>query len=885
MKKLLIILTIGFSPLLLFSQSPLDERLSIDLENESLENALYELLEQAESGISFNNDLIPEDKFITIRATDKTLREILNTLLSGTNLTYQVIGAQVVIKRKPPSKRKFTISGFVEDLESGERLIGANVYENIKQKGATTNEYGFFSLTLTEGSNNLVSSYLGYQMEVQPIELQGNMNIIFKLKSAYLTEVIVRATNDSVLIESENLSIENLAIENFQRLPGVGGEADIVRSIQSLPGIQSGADGFGGLSIRGGDVDQNLFLLDGVPVYNSLHAVGVYSIYNTSAVKGATLLKGSFPAKYGGRVSGVLDVQTKEGNNKKHVAETDFGLTSGKISVEGPIIKDKASYFISGRRAFFDFYSIPVTTRLRDRDSIDGYIGYFFYDFNAKANIQLNEKDRIFLSFYTGRDDFRDVKRESITDGTNTVILRNTQDVIWGNEILSFRWNRVFNHKLFGNANFTYSRYYYDSKQFVELSFFGGNDLLLRDAVFFKYLSNNKDLAARFDFDYHHNENHLISFGLSAIRHRFSPGVISIDEATQIDTIDIETVGERNREPLESYEFDAYIQDEVKFGEFLHANIGLRFSTMGVKEKTYFSLQPRMTLKFFPEKDFSLSLSVSKVTQHLHLLSPSSVGLPKDIWVSSTSRIEPQQSWQFVTGFDLNLGKGFSFGMEGYYKKMKNLISFNQVFLDNVNSFNWQDKVSIGKGWAYGVEMLFKMEREKTSGWLSYTLGKSERQFDDKINEGNKFPFRLDRRHNVNLVFLYKINPKIEFTASWQYATGSAFTLPTLEYLFTAEPQEEFQTPVFYLVPIVPDKNSRRLADYHHLDFGFNFYLKKRKLDHIIKVGAYNIYNRKNPLYISLRDRINDEGLIERELIQVSLLPIFPALRYILKFS
>jgi len=868
-----------------FAQSPLDVRLDFDVQDESLESALYLLIVRSEVSISFSNNSIPRNKLVSMNVQQERLEDILKTLLEDTRLKFELVGTQIVLLRKPAPepKRRFTISGFVENAESGERIIGANVYDDLGEIGTTTNEFGYYSLTLPESTSELMISYLGFQKVTHPLALKRNLTLNFELKPAFLDEVVITSTANRELIQAPQPNSEKLIMENVTRLPSLGGEPDVVRLLYSLPGVQTGADGFGGVSVRGGNVDQNLFLLDGVPVYNPLHGVGIYSIYNSSAIRSATFIKGSFPAKYGGRISSVLDVQTKEGSMKNYVVETDIGLTSGKLTVEGPLIKDKSSFFVSGRRAFLDFYSVPITSRIKRRSGIDGFISYFFYDFNAKLNYKLSKNDRVYLSFYKGGDSFSDINKQSGQIAPDTVFtLSDNQDVFWGNEIGSFRWNHIYGPKLFSNTTFTLSRYFYQLRDFFGLSTVGGSEDILKNDVLVRYNTDNNDLAAKIDFDYRPTKNHQIEFGSSLVRHRFQPGVASFSGAA-IDTADLSGVFEKN--PLRSFELDFYVQDEMSIGKNFKANLGLRTSAMGFVEKTYVSVQPRLAFQLFPEKKWSFHGAVSKLSQHLHLLSPSSIGLPKDLWVSSTARIKPQKSWQYEAGLDFKPQKGFQIGVEGYYKKMDNLLIFKDVFLTSVNSINWQNKVSIGKGWAYGVEFLLKKQTEKGSGWLSYTFAKSERQFDKEINRGNKFPFRLDRRHNLTLMVLRKIGKRAEFSGSWTFSTGSAFTLPLQEYEIVQSPKEPFPVGVN---PIIAQssrgRNSSRLPNYHRLDFGLNLYFKEKRALHAIRIGAYNAYNRKNPLFIRIRNRLQENGEVTKEVVQVSLLPIFPTLRYNVKF-
>jgi carboxypeptidase-like protein/TonB-dependent receptor-like protein len=868
------------------AQSPLDFKVSFHADNLPLKDALLLFAEQSNINLTFSSGLIPTEKRVTVHAEQKQVRTILDQMLAGTDVIYTTTGTQIVLLPHPvrSEARLYTLSGFISDAETGEKVAGAVVYKIAEQTGTYTNEYGYYSLILAEGRTRLLVSYLGYAPDTLTVILGNDRVQDIELGPAFLKEVLVNAVADSILLETRGPNIIRLNIEQIGKLSNLGGEADVLRTAYSLPGIQTGADGFGGIAVRGGNVDQNLFLLDGVPVYNATHGVGVFSIFNSSAIRSAKLLKGNFPAQYGGRISSVWDIQTKEGNSKHFQGEVDIGLSSGKLSLEGPLAKGRGSFFASGRRAFFDFYSVPFTTRLRSKDRVDGYISYFFNDLNLKSNFKLNAKNRIFLSYYQGLDDFRDVYEQSRLFQDTAVFLKDNEVVTWGNRVAALRWNHQYSAKVFGNTTLTYSKYFYESKDLVDLKTVRSKEQLLRNVLLLKYNSNVEDLMLKSDFDVSALERHRIRFGASAIRHQFQPGIISFDQATAIDSIIIDTLGEWNKVPLESYEFDGYIQDEVRLTPYLDANIGFRASALSVDGVILFSPQPRILLNFLGNRKLSFHASAARVTQFLHLLSPTSIGLPKDLWVSATRKIPPQHSWQFSTGLTHRIASGIELDFEGYYKSMKNLLIFKGTVLDEVNSSNWQDVVSTGKGEAYGLEVLLKKQTGKLLGWLGYTLAWTDRQFDKEINKGEVFPFRLDHRNSLDVQLLYKLNKKWEFALGFKYASGSAFTFPSQEYELVQPPGSP-PTEILPRPGVIERLNGERLPAYHKLDFSFNRYFIRKNGVHTIVFGFYNTYNRKNPLYITLRDKFQSNGEIKREIVQVSLLPLFPTLRYKFEFK
>ncbi|MCB9339280.1 MAG: TonB-dependent receptor [Lewinellaceae bacterium] len=869
------------------AQPLLEKRVSLSARDEPLEEVLYQLIDKEGIQLSFSNSILPPKKRVTLEIDQQPLGTALAQILDGTPIAFRVVGGQVVLYRKkeqPEETTTYTISGYVKDAETGEAIYGAVVYEPDLLVGTYTNEFGYYSITLPRNDHGLLFSYLGYRTDTVTLSLLKDFLLDMALQPAYLAEVIVNSFADSVQLET-GLSQITINLAQAARMPALGGEADLLRIGHTLPGIQTGTDGFGGISVRGGNVDQNLFLLDGVPVYNAMHGAGVYSIFNTTAVRSIQLSKGVFPAQYGGRISSVWDVQTKEGNSNFFQGEVDIGLSSGKLTLEGPFKGKKGSFFISGRRAFFDFYSEPITRRLRRENDVDGSIGYYFYDLNFKTNYQLSPKDRVYLSYYQGKDYFTDRYDQFKWFADTLAALRDKEDIDWGNRIASLRWNHNYNNKLFGNTSLTFSQYFYRSEKLIDLEILQNDTRLRRDIDYSIYFSDIRDFSLKTDFDYSASPQHQFRFGASAIKHRFQPGIVNFNQSSIIGSIELDTLGETNKQPLESYEFDAYVQDEIKIGKFLEANIGLRASALAVEDKVYLSPQPRVLLSYFPDKNLSFHASAGRVTQFLHLLSPTSFGLPKDLWVSATAKVPPQQSWQYVLGVKRKFAGGLQASLEGYYKTMSGLIVFKGIFLERINAQSWQEPeaISRGKGWSYGLEALVQWEREKASAWLGYTLAKSERQFDNEINGGRKFPTRLDRRHNFNLQFLYKFNRLWEFSLGFVYATGAAFTFPLEEYEFVqppgSPPLDIIQTP-----RPVDNLNNFRLPAYHKLDLALNHYFWQRKARHAIRVGVFNVYDRRNPLYYSLRDRFDESGELNRQIIQVSLLPIFPTLRYSLEF-
>ncbi len=885
MKKHWFILLFGcFVHFSAIGQSPLDATISLDIKDLPIKEVLYKMIDQGVR-LSFSNNILPEGKRLNFKVDNLPLGQLLPLIFANTDLWYEVVGSQIVIVKKPAAapKQLFTLSGFITDMEAGERIINATVYDIRRKSGTYTNEFGYFSITLTEGPVYLQISSLGYENDTIQLNLGSNKRLEIKMQPLVLAEIVVRNTNDSSYLQTEINTFE-INLEQAGKLPSLGGETDVLRLAYTLPGIQTGADGFGGMSVRGGDIDQNLFLLDGATVYNATHGLGIYSIYNTGAVRSAKILKGDFPAQYGGRISSIWDIQTKEGNLNKLQGEMEMGPTSLQTTVEGPFKKQKGSWFLSGRRALFDFLSVPITKRIRETKNSAGYLKYFFFDLNAKVNFKISKNDRVYLSFYNGKDDFVDKYDQFRWFQDTLSVVSNEEVVNWGNKVAALRWNHLISDKIFANVTATYSRYFYNSEELIDLDLYTNDEPVLQDVLFLKYQSSVKDIGLKTDFDYSTFHKHRFRFGTSFTMHNFQPGVISFEELTILDQQTRDTIGSYLKRPLKSTELDAYVQDEVKIGNSITANIGVRASALLVNGKDFFSIQPRLIFRVWEDEQLSFNLAVTKNTQFLHLLSPTNIGLPKDLWVSATEKAKPQQSWQYSAGTVFRFKPWLTLDAQGYYKRLRDIIYFQGIGLNNINSTNWQDQIAVGNGWAYGAEILLKVQRGKIGGWAGYANAHTDRKFGEEVNNGKKYPLRLDRRHNFNLQFLYKFNPKWDFSLGYVFSTGSAYTLATQQFDIVQQGNGNAPTDIKLNQKFVKALNDSRLPNYHRLDFTFNHYFKVRNVQHTIKLGVYNAYLRKNPVYYTLRENFDANGQAQTQIVQISLLPFFPTLRYIMEF-
>lgn len=780
--------------------------------------------------------------------------------------------------------QKVTISGYVSDQSSGERLIGANIYHLKTQQGTTSNQYGFYSLSLPAGETELLVSFIGY--EPQTLHLTSTdqvINIQLKPNVGELSEINIHSTLSQ--LDNTQMSTIELPLEKMKSIPVILGEADVLKILQLMPGVQSGAEGTSGIYVRGGGPDQNLFLLDGVPVYNASHLMGFFSVFNPDAIKSVTLYKGGFPAHFGGRLSSVVDVNTKDGNMKELHGDLSVGLIASKLMLEGPIIKDKTSFMLSARRTYLDALAQPVLAimNLQNEDNIRG--AAFFHDINLKVNHIFSERSRLYLSGYSGLDKVK-IRDNGAT--SSQYDYKNLTYIAWGNSIASLRWNYLFSNKLFSNTTLTYSHYIFDTKQQFITENSNEN---YYDEELFRYYSGINDYTAKIDFDYFPSPLHSLKFGTALIHHQFSPGVtrFKYENSDHEDENSDMTYGNRS---VYANEWSTYIEDEITLTPKLAVNAGINLSAYFVDQENYFNPQPRLSAHYKVNPAISLKASYSRMVQYVHLLYSSGINLPTDLWVPVTSKYAPPISDQFALGISTELPKGFRFSSEAFYKKMTNLIAYKEGASFIKSGTEWEDKVESGKGWSYGIEFMIEKTIGKTTGWLGYTWSKSDRRF-NTINFGKVFPAKYDRRHDISLVLTHKFNDKIDMGVTWVYGTGNAITLAKSEYKVADIPGYE---DVWDNVPNYESRNNYRMPAYHRLDAGINFHKQKRHGIRTWNISVYNVYNRKNPfiLYWDSFDNSNTYGsepgnFINNassggRLIQFSLFPIIPSVSYSLKF-
>ncbi len=768
-------------------------------------------------------------------------------------------------------KRTFTISGYIEDAETGEKLIAANVFDKKTAQGAVSNTYGFYSLTLSKDSVFLNISYIGYQTQDVRLKLDKDLALTFKLQPTLtLKEVEITADRAEKIEEQTQMSKITVPVELIKKVPTLMGEVDVLKTLQLLPGVQSGGEGQTGLYVRGGSPDQNLILLDGVPVYNVSHLLGFFSVFNADAIKNVTLIKGGFPSRYGGRLSSIIDITMKEGNNKKIKGEGSIGLISSKLTLEGPIWKNKTSFLLSARRTYLDLLFKPLLQKANSSagstDKID--LQLYFYDLNAKINHKINDQHRLYLSAYSGLDILGTGITSSQRAGDYDKIKSGTD---WGNLTSAFRWNYQISPRLFANTTLTYSRYGFnigasqESKTDAKIETFS-----------FAYRSGIQDWAGKIDVDYIPNPNHYVRAGLSTINHTYTPGAVQFK--AKLDQFQIDTL--LGSKKTTAKEYDYYVEDDARFGA-LKVNYGLHGALFNVEGKSYPSFQPRLGLNYLLNNSVAVKAAFSTMTQYINLLTNESLSLPTDLWVPSTKRILPQSSWQIAAGLAKTFSDKYEVSIEGYYKDMKNVLSYKPgaSFLGFEN--DWQDKVTQGRGKAYGAEFFIQKKKGKTTGWIGYTLAWNYRQFDEVA--GSKwYPFKYDRRHDASFVLVQEITDRFSFSAAWVYGTGNAITLPTDNYIRPVTPTfATAQSTFFTEFSNLGEKNANRMNAYHRLDVSFDFTKKRRYYNRKWSFGAYNAYSRRNPYYVYQTRELNKQNnQYERVFKQVSLFPIVPYFSY-----
>ena len=766
--------------------------------------------------------------------------------------------------------KKYTISGYVKEKGSLESLPGVTVYIPSIDKGIITNGYGFYSITIDAGTYEIIYRYVGFNGIKKTISLNKDIQLdqLLSESTIQLEEVTISA--ELVEKESKNsqMSLIKVTSKSIQDIPALFGEKDALKALQLLPGVQSGSEGNNALYVRGGGPDQNLFILDDATIYNASHIFGFLSIFNGDALKTIDLYKGGFPARFGGRLSSVVNMGMKDGNKEKTHGKIKVGLISTSGLIEGPINKGKTSYLISARQAHAGFIASALSSTPNESNSA------YFYDVNAKINHEFSKTDKIYLSGYFGQDRF------TYKETHNQLQLSSsTQSALsWENATTTLRWNHQFSQKMFANTALIYSGYNLTSTDEEKVG---------KETSTQEFKSDIQDYGAKFDIDFFPNIDHAIKFGVSATSHTFRPNTFTgKNSADSTSTL--------SKQTLNSIEAAAYIEDDIRLFNRINLNIGFRFSYFKEKTKPYYRPETRIAIGYELPNDLSIKASYAIMNQYIHLLSSSGTGISTDLWVSSTDRIKPQRSEQIAIGAVKDLENHVSISIEGYLKNSTNVISYKDgaTFLTVIENgfdggdgdteqFSWEDNITTGDATSYGIEFFIKKKKSgKFNGWLGYTLSKTELQFDE-LNNGEKFLARYDRRHDISLVGIYNLSKDITISATWVFGTGNRFTLPVRSYQsVNIRGMNRGDNVLQY-----DQRNNFKTDDFHRFDISLQMKKEKRKSTRTWEFGIYNVYNRQNPFFYYADEKFDDNGrLVEGILKKVSLFPILPSVSYILEF-
>jgi len=759
------------------------------------------------------------------------------------------------------AQQSYTISGYVRDAATGESLLGVSVLvKGAANLGTTTNNYGFYSLQLPAGEQALVFSYLGYDTKRVLLDVQSSERLNVKLEEASLKleEVVVKARPDDANVESTEMGTVGLTMDRVKKIPALMGEVDVLKTIQLLPGVLSAGEGNAGFFVRGGGADQNLVLLDEAVVYNPGHLLGFFSVFNADAIKNTTLIKGGMPANYGGRISSVVDIQMKEGNNQDFAVEGGIGLVASRLTLEGPIVKDKSSFMVSARRT----YALDLAQPLIEETAFAG-TNYYFYDLNAKVNYQFSDEDRLYFSSYFGRDvlEFRSDQRDFAFD------------IPYGNATATLRWNHLFSDKLFMNVSGIYNDY-----DFAFAGGQGGFEIDLESGI--------RDWNAKVDFEYFPMAGHNIKFGLNYTYHRLTPSLATATNGEEVFRNDAEI--------RYAHESAVYLMDEIQWNDRLSLNAGLRVSAFtqvgsyvskidsavyapGEPVKTYIGWEPRLSATYKLSPTSSVKSGFARTYQYLHLVSNSTSTLPADVWVSSTELIKPQIGLQYALGYFRNFQDNtYETSVEVYYRNLQNQIDYRENYVDNVAN-ELEEEFVFGKGRAYGIELLVRKQKGRFTGWVGYTLSRTERIFSE-INNGEPFPAIFDRRHDLSVVANYELSKKWALSGAFVFGTGSAFTPVRSVYFIDQLPVQQYG-----------GRNSARLPDYHRIDLSATYTPKPDKEGRFASswnFSVYNAYSRQNPFFVYYAfDSDPNAGTAEASALQVSLFPIIPSVTWNFKWQ
>ena len=856
---------------------------------------------------------------INIDPDDKRpLPEILEAELRGTGISFRITDSHILLfAPKPVAQKvtpKHTIYGYIIDKVSKESLIGANVYAPLFMHGTSTNDYGHFSITLPEGNILIESSYVGYEKSAISIDLRKDTLITIALNTKQeLDEVVIESDRPETGVASSRSGAITIPVMQIMRTPAILGEADVIKALHFQPGVQSGMAGQVSMSVRGGNIDQNLYLLDGMMLYNVDHVLGFESAFMPDAVKHVDFYRGSFSSRYGGRLSSVTDVRTKDGDMQQYHGTFSIGLLSSHLSFEGPIVKDRTSFIISARRTYADWL---INAFKKPLDISLDHFGLYFADLNAKINHKFSDTDRLYLSFYRGRDVVN--VKDKYDSGYNNITSRNKtkEDIHWGNTLYHLRWNHIFSPKLFANVTAGYNQFVLGSMAFSETKRYLDDNLIEKQSIGLDFKSGIEDLSATIDFDYHPQPEHHIRFGAQYTLHEFKPEVQSSRIAFLENNNETDETFKSGNAVVNAHETALYVEDDMNIGRNWQLNAGLRGVLFSTDGKVFPNIEPRISASYVLPKGMRAKASYSNMHQYVHKLMSSMAASPSDLWVPVTKNMRPMSANQFTLGLFSACIPGWEFGVEAYWKEMNHVIDYidGATFLGNTKG--WETKISSGQGRSYGVEFSASKNIGKTTGMLNYTIGRSERWYPDKaINNGRRFPYRFDRRHVLHFLIQHQLTDRIDINAAWNFASGAMTSLAKQQSLYiypaiitTGLQSDEHHTVAgetgethITMYPIKDDyyssRNNFRLEPTHQLDISMNFHKKKKHGERIWNISLMNAYCHMNQdlLYTTIKTEYTDIGVTpqgqpiteakERSILkQVTIIPLLPSFSYTYKF-
>ncbi|MEN7546458.1 TonB-dependent receptor [Rapidithrix thailandica] len=848
----------------------LDKSVSLPFKNASYTQVLDFIREQTQANLIYNNRHFSERKTLRFPKKELALRQVLELVCQDAGLEFQIEGNDILLKKKVPPVL-YTISGKITDKESGEELIGASVFIEGANKGAVTDQYGFYSLTLPEGRYQLTVSYLGYKTQKSSLQLTENKlhSIELILDKVELQEVVVTSDKEEIdaNVKSTQMGALELNQSTVQKMPALFGESDIIKAVQLLPGVSSSTEGASGLVVRGGSNDQNLILMDNTPIYSVSHVMNLFSVFNTDILKNAQLYKGSIPSKYGGRLSSVLDVQLKDGNTKKTTVSGGIGSVSSRLTLEVPLVKNKSSMLFSARRTYLDL----LVRSMPNQPFVSNTL--YFYDMNFKAHYKINNRDKLTVSGYLGRDQvgWQDLFGNS-----------------WGNTAASLQWTHVFNLKLISNLTL------------YSTNFNNHYSINLVEPLGYLQKYDVRDFGGKYDMSYYMSPNHRLDFGFEFIHHRYAQG-------NMVSTEDPINIKAKQLDPVYGLEMAGYVSWEQKVSPSLSLNYGFRLSRFehvgkgklfiydkdevvspetnednitdtvfyagGDRIHAYQGIEPRLSARWLWNDHLSLKVSFNRTIQYNHRLSTANTLTPTDMWTPVNKYIKPQEADLYAIGLFGNfMGNQLESSVELYYKKMRNLIDY-KPFANQLLNDHLETEILSGEGKAYGVELLVKRKMGKITGWLSYTFSNSTRQING-INNNQSYPSSFDRKHDFTSLFSFNLSKWLVFSANWVYASGVAYTFPVGKYVKDG-----------FIVPYYTERNKYRLPPTHRLDMSVTFYRRmtpEKKNESSFSFSVYNAYAQKNPYAYVFRQKAGNPN--ETEAVQLYLFTVVPSFTYNFKF-